>query len=80
MIDIFEELKRMLSHQFGLDAEDIEEESRLDEDLSLTDLDLEDFITKVEEKYEIEIPQDKLPQFKKVSDIVTYLYENAQIA
>mgnify|MGYP001560495879 CR=1 FL=1 len=80
MIDIFEELKRMLSHQFGLDAEIIEEESLLDEDLSLTDLDLEDFIAKVEEKYEIEIPQDKLPQFKKVSDIVTYLYENAQIA
>lgn len=79
MPDIFDEIKNMLSHQFGIEAENIEEDSLLDDDLSITDLDLEDLISAVEEKYEIEIPQEKIPSFKKVSDIVAYIYENTEL-
>lgn len=80
MVDILEEIKTIISHQFGIPHEEIEEESLLDEDLSITDLDLEDFISHVEEKYDITIPEGKKLTFKKVSDIVSYIYDNVEIS
>ena len=80
MTDILEEIKKALAHQFGLDPDDIEEESLLDEDLRITDLDLEDFLNSIQEKYEITISSESASSFKKVSDIVNYIYDNAEIA
>ncbi|MBI2012700.1 DUF1493 family protein [Candidatus Curtissbacteria bacterium] len=76
MADFLEDIKKIISQQFGIAQEEIEEDSRLDEDLSITDLDLEDLIGLIQEKYDIEIPAEKLHSFKKVSDIVSFLYEN----
>ena len=76
MIDYLEDVKETISKQFGIAEEDIEEESRLEADLAITDLDMEDFISEIEAKYEIQIPQEQTANFKKVSDIVTYLYDN----
>ncbi|OGD89102.1 hypothetical protein A3I53_00265 [Candidatus Curtissbacteria bacterium RIFCSPLOWO2_02_FULL_40_13b] len=78
MTDYLEDLKDLISKQFVIPQDDIEEESLLDEDLSITDLDLEDLIGKIQEKYDIEIPPEKFPSFKKVSDIALYLYENVE--
>lgn len=78
MTDLFEEIRKIISRDFGIPEEDIEEDSLLDEDLSITDLDLEDLLSKLQEKYEVEIPQGKIASFKKVSDIVNYLYEHTE--
>ncbi|MBI4037884.1 acyl carrier protein [Candidatus Curtissbacteria bacterium] len=80
MTDTFEEIKKMLAHQFGLNPEEIEEDSLLDEDLSITDLDLEDLVTSIQSKFDIEIPQEKFPSFKKVSDIVAYIDDHGEIS
>ena len=79
MTDYFEDIKKLISNQFGIPEENIEEDSLLDEDLSITDLDLEDLISQIQNKYEVEIPQEIVSSFKKISDIVSYLYENAEI-
>ena len=79
MTDYFEDIKKLISNQFGIPEENIEEDSLLDEDLSITDLDLEDLIAQIQNKYEVEIPQEIVSSFKKISDIVSYLYENAEI-
>ena len=76
MIDYFEDIKKIIAGQFGIEEDDIEEESLLESDLAITDLDMEDFISTIEAKYEIQIPPDAIANFKKVSDIVTYLYDN----
>lgn len=76
MIDYFEDIKSIIAKQFGIEEEDIEEDSLLETDLAITDLDMEDLIESLQTKYEIQIPQEQIPQFKKVSDLVTYLYEN----
>lgn len=80
MPDLFEEVRDLISKQLGIPPEDIEEDSFLDEDLSITDLDLEDIITKLETKYEIEIPGDKISSFRKISDVVGYLDDNVEVA
>ncbi len=77
-VDIADEVKKIISDQFGLDPEDVEDDSELDSDLGISDLDLEDLVEKLEHKFELQIPQDVHSKFKKVSDIVTYLYENAE--
>jgi len=78
MADFFEDIRNIISKQFGIPTENIEEDSLLDEDLSITDLDLEDFLAQIQEKYDIQIPSEKIPTFKKISDVVSYLYENTQ--
>lgn len=77
-IDISEEVKKIISDQFGLDPEDIEDDSELDSDLGISDLDLEDLIEKLERRFELQIPLEDHAKFEKVSDIVSYLYENAE--
>jgi acyl carrier protein len=74
--EIFEELKTIIEKEFGIEKEMIEEDSNLDEDLNITDLEIEDLVEKINSTYDIKISDDQTQKFKKVSDIVTYLYEN----
>lgn len=75
-VEILEDLKNIIEKQFGIEKENIEEDMNLDEDLNITDLEIEDLVAALEEKYDIKVPEDKIPSFVKVSDLVTYLYEN----
>lgn len=76
MIDYLEDIKQLISKQFGIPQEDIEEDSYLEADLNITELDLEDLIETIQDKYQIQIPTEKVSTFKKISDIVSYLFEN----
>ena len=80
MVDYLEDIKKMIAKQFGINEEDIEEDSYLESDLDITDLDLEDLIAQIEDKYQIQIPHDVYSGFKRVADIANYLYENADQA
>jgi acyl carrier protein len=77
MTDFQEDIKRLLSNQFDIPVEEIEEDSNLEEDLGLSELDLEDLVSSIQEKYDIAISPEQISSFKKVSDITLYLYENA---
>lgn len=80
LIDYFEDVRKIIAKQFALEEEDIEEESLLEEDLNISELDLEDVVAILEQKYEIEIPQSAYSKFLKVVDIANFLYENADQA
>lgn len=80
MVDYLEDLKKMIAKQFGIEEEDIEEDSYLESDLNITDLDLEDLIAQIEDKYQIQILHNVYAGFKQVVDIVNYLYENTDQA
>lgn len=77
--EILEDLKKIIHKQFDIPEEDIEENSYFDQDLNISELEIEDLISQVEEKYNIKIPQEVIPSFKKISDLVDYLYENTEI-
>ena len=76
MIEYFEDVRKIISKLFDIDSDSIEEESFLSSDLSISELDLEDLIASIEDKYQIEISQEEYLKFHQVTDIVTYLYEN----
>lgn len=79
-LEIMEDIKKIISEDFAVPIEDIEEESYFDEDLGISDLDMEDLLAKLEQKYGIQIPQDQQGSFKKVSDLVSYLWEKSESA
>ena len=78
MVDYLEDIKQLIAKQFGLEGESIEEDSYLEADLNITDLDMEDLLAQIEDKYQIKIPQAAASGFKQVSAIVNYLYENVE--
>lgn len=78
-LEILEELKIIIERLFGITVEDIEENSALEKDLNIGDLEMDDLISAIEAKYDVKIPQEKISTFKKISDIVNYLYENIDI-
>lgn len=80
IIDYFEDVRKIIAKQFGIEEEDIEEDTLLDADLNISELDVEDLVAVLEEKYEVEIPMEAYEKFLKVSDIVNFLYENAEAA
>lgn len=76
MIEYFEDVKKIISKLFEIEADVIDEESYLATDLNISELDVEDLIAAIEDKYQIKIPQVEYLKFHQVSDMVTYLYEN----
>lgn len=79
MTDYLEDVRKIISKQLGILPEDIEEETSLEQDLSIGDLEMEDLLATLEEKYDIKISPETTSSFKKVSDIVLYLYENIDV-
>lgn len=77
--EIFEDIRQIINKQFGVSKEKIEEESYFDSDLSISDIEMEDVISIVCEKYNLIIPEKVVPSIKKVSDLVNYIFENADI-
>lgn len=73
--EIFEELKLIIHKQFDISKEEIDEESYFDEDLHISELDMDDFISTIQAKYNIAVDDKHISRFKQVSDLVTYLYE-----
>jgi acyl carrier protein len=55
----------------------IQKESRLIEDLEVDSLDALDLIFKLEEEFNIEIPEGELP-FVTVQDVITYVQEKTK--
>ena len=80
MIDYFEDVKKIISRQYEIDDETIEEDSELEADFKISELDMEDLVAILQEKYDITIPESDYSKFKTVSDITTYLYENVDQA
>jgi acyl carrier protein len=70
MNQVAEECIALIAKQKSLPPEQIRLESTFDE-LALDSLDRVSLAFDIEEKYDIEIPEDKLGQIRTVSDMVT---------
>lgn len=80
MVDYSEEVKKIVEKQFGLEEDSVEEDSNLETDLNITELDLEDLVAVLENRYQLTIPSEEYSKFKQVSDIAAYLYEHVDQA
>ena len=74
--EIFENLKKMISEQFGVEEELIKKDSTFMDDLAADSLDIVEFIMNIEEKYGVKISDDEIETFNKVEDVIKYIIDN----
>lgn len=75
---IFDEIKEILTEQLDINADDIQMESSLAEDLGADSLDAIDIVMTIEDQYSIEVPDETIEDMKTVEDIVSFIEANVE--
>ena len=70
---MFETFKQFLVDDLRVNPDDITMEAELANDLGINSLELADLVYTCEEKFDVEIGDDDLQNFKTVGDVVRYL-------
>jgi len=72
-MDITDEVKVLISQQFGIEKEKIDSNSHLQNDINADPLGISDLVVSIEEKFKIKIPQENIVKFNTVFDIVEFI-------
>lgn len=67
------EVRQSIAAQLNIPLDSVHENSRLVDDLKADSLDVVELIMSLEERYNIEVPDEDLTQLKTVGDIVRYI-------
>jgi acyl carrier protein len=77
-MSVFDELKKIISEIKDIPEEDIKMESTFAEDLEADSLDIVEMLMLLEEKYDIQIPEEESEKMKTVADVVEYVEARIQ--
>ena len=69
----FTELQELAAEILGVDPDQVQLDKSFARDLAADSLDLVELIAAVEDKYDVELPEDELEQMKNVGDLWKYL-------
>jgi acyl carrier protein len=69
----FEKVRAIIAKQLDIPEENITEETRLIDDLKADSLDVVELIMDLEQEFNVEIPDDELPNIRTVADILGYI-------
>lgn len=72
-MNYFEKVRDGLVNQLGLDPDSITRDSRLIEDLRADSLDIVELVMDLEQEFDIQIPEEELPNLRTVGAIADYL-------
>jgi acyl carrier protein len=72
-LDIAKKVKQIMSEQFGVNEEDINNSANLINDLNADSLDIVEFIMVCEDTFSIQIPDEDVEKLKTYSDVVSYI-------
>jgi len=70
---IFDEVKEVVVEQLNVNPDEVKLESDFVEDLGADSLDVVELVMALEEKFEIEIPDEDAEGIKTVKDVVEYI-------
>jgi acyl carrier protein len=71
----FKELQELAADILGIDADQVQMDKSFARDLAADSLDLVELIAAVEDKYDVELPEEELEQMKNVGDLWKFLEE-----
>lgn len=74
---MFEELKKILVEEMGVEEELVTPQAEFVNDLKLNSLDIADFVLICEEKFEAEIEEDQIHTILTVQDLCDYIAAHA---
>jgi acyl carrier protein len=75
--DDFKELQELAAEILGVDTEQVQMNVSFARDLAADSLDLVELIAAVEDKYDVELPEEELEKMKNVGDLWAFLEEKA---
>ena len=73
---IFEKLKSIVVEQLGVNEKNVTEEATFVDDLAADSLDIVELIMRIEEDFEMEIPDADAEKIVTVGDVVNYIKAN----
>lgn len=76
MNDITENVKKIISDQLGVKIEEINNDSSFVEDLGADSLDTVELVMALEEKFNIEIPDEEAEKITTVQSAINYILKN----
>lgn len=70
---MFEEIRSLLVEEMSIDETEIKEDAEFINDLGFNSLELADLVALCEEKYDIDLEEEKIREILTVGDFVKYL-------
>jgi acyl carrier protein len=74
---IFDEVKEVVVEQLNVSPDEVKEDSKFADDLGADSLDVVELVMSLEEKFDIEIPDEEAEGIATVSDAIKFI-ENAK--
>eukprot|EP00792_Barthelona_sp_PAP020_P001170 TRINITY_DN11886_c0_g1_i1.p2 TRINITY_DN11886_c0_g1~~TRINITY_DN11886_c0_g1_i1.p2 ORF type:complete len:77 (+),score=20.40 TRINITY_DN11886_c0_g1_i1:99-329(+) len=74
---LLDDVKEVVVEQLDCDAAEVKEESKFIEDLGADSLDVVELVMALEEKFDIEIPDEDAEKILTVADAIKYIEDNA---
>ena len=69
----FKDLQELSAEILGIDADQVQMDKSFQRDLAADSLDLVELIAAIEDKYDVELPEEELEKMKVISDLWTFL-------
>ncbi len=70
---MFEEIKSLLVEEMSIDESEIKESAEFINDLGFNSLELADLVSLCEEKYDVDLEEEKIKEILTVGDFIKYL-------
>ncbi len=69
----FKELQELSAEILGIDVDQVQMEKSFQRDLAADSLDLVELIAAIEDKYDVELPDEELEKMKTIADLWKFL-------
>ena len=69
----FEKMKQLMAEKFDYDVANINENTRIKEDLGADSIDIVEILMTLDDEYGIKIPDEKATEIKTLGDVIPYL-------
>lgn len=71
--NVAEEIKKLISESLSTDINEIKEDSKFVDDLGADSLDIVELVMSMENKFDIEIPNEDAQKIKTVGEAIDYI-------
>ncbi len=75
--DVFSKVKVVIVDQLGVEEDDVKSEAAFADDLGADSLDVVELVMALEERFEIEIPDEEAEKIATVGQAVEYIQERS---